>query len=81
MTRQQVIDKITDDRVGLVSELCHHSAGKHPSATVPFEIDRSMNISSAMYFRPTMRTARLFVPDFDEPKFFLKLWVVHDFVP
>ena len=81
VTGKQVIDEITDDRVGFVAELCHNPADERAAARMPFQINRSVNISSAMYFRPTMRTARLFVPDFDEPKFFLKLRVVHDFVP
>ena len=40
-----------------------------------------MNVATAVYFRPAMRTARLFMPDFDEAKFFLQLRIGHDFVP
>lgn len=81
MTRQQVIDEIADDRVGFVAEFCHHPADECATARVPFQIDRSVKISSAVYLCPAMRTARLFVPDFDELEFFLKLRIVHDFVP
>jgi len=48
---------------------------------VPLQINRAVKISSAMYFRPAMRAARLFVPDFDETEFFLELRIAHDFVP
>jgi len=81
MTRQQVIDEITDDRVGFVAKLCHNSADERATAGMPLEIDRSVKISSAVYLRPTMRTVRLLVPDFDEPEFFLQLRIVHDLVP
>ena len=40
-----------------------------------------MYIASTVYFCPSMRTARLFVPDFDKTEFFLKLRIAHDFVP
>ena len=81
VTRQQVIDEIADDRVGFVAELCHYPADQSATARVPFQINRAVNISSAMYFRPAMRAARLFVPDFDETEFFLQLRITHDFVP
>jgi hypothetical protein len=48
---------------------------------VPFQVDRAVNIASTVYFRPAMRTARLFMPDFDEAKFFLQLRIAHNFVP
>lgn len=81
MTGKQVIDKIADDRVGFVSELRHNAANQRTASRVPFQINRAMKISSAVYLRPAMRTTRLLVPDFDEPKFFLKLRIAHDFVP
>ena len=81
MTRQQVIDEIADDRVGFVAELCHYPADQRATARVPFQINRSVKISGAVYFRPTMRTARLLVPHFDETEFFLQLRITHDFVP
>ena len=40
-----------------------------------------MNVATAVYFRPAMRTARLFMPDFDKTEFFLQLRIAHDFVP
>jgi hypothetical protein len=40
-----------------------------------------VNIAGTVYFRPAMRTARLFVPDFDKAEFFLQLRIAHDFVP
>jgi hypothetical protein len=40
-----------------------------------------MNIASTMYFGPAMRTARLFMPDFDKTEFFLQLRIAHNFVP
>ena len=81
MARQQIIDKIPNDRVRLVTELRHYAANQCSAACVPLQIDRSMNIASAVYFGPAMRTARLFMPDFDETKFFLQLRIAHDFVP
>jgi hypothetical protein len=71
MTRQQVIDEITDNRVGFVAELCHNPANERAAPRVPLQIDCSMKISIAVYFRPTVGTARLFVPDFDKTKFLL----------
>ena len=40
-----------------------------------------MNVASTVYFGPAMRTARLFMPDFDKTEFFLQLRIAHDFVP
>jgi hypothetical protein len=81
MTRQEVINEITNDRIGFVSELCHNATDERAATGVPLQINRSVKISSAVYLRPTMRTVRLLMPDFDEPEFFLKLRIVHDFVP
>ena len=81
MTRQQVIDEIADDRIGFVAKLCNNPADERAAARVPLQINRAVKISSAMYFRPAMRAARLFVPDFDETEFFLQLRIAHDFVP
>ncbi len=81
MTRQQVIDEIADDRIGFVAKLCHNPADQSAAACVPLQINRAVKISSAVYFRPAMRAARLFVPDFDETEFFLQLRIAHDFVP
>ena len=81
MTRKEVIDEIADDRVGFVAKLCHNPADERAAARVPLQINRAVKISSAMYFRPAMRAARLFVPDFDETEFFLQLRIAHDLVP
>jgi len=81
MTREQVIDEIADDRIGFVAKFCNNPADERAAARVPLQINRAVKISSAMYFRPAMRAARLFVPDFDETEFFLQLRIVHDLVP
>ena len=81
MTREQIIDEITNDRVGFIAELCHNPADKRAAARMPLQINRAVKISSAVYFRPAVRAARLFVPDFDETEFFLQLRIAHDFVP
>src|SRR5881394_2476873 len=81
MTRKEVIDEIADDRVGFVAELCYNPADECATARMPLQINRAVKISSAVYFRPAMRAARLFVPDFDETEFFLQLRIAHDFVP
>ena len=81
MARKEVIDEIADDRIGFVAELCDNPADERAAARVPLQINRAVKISSAMYFRPAMRAARLFVPDFDETEFFLQLRIAHDFVP
>jgi len=81
VTRQQVIDEITDDRVGLVAELCHYPTDERAAARMPLQINCSVNISSAVYLSPAVRTTRLLVPDFDETEFFLQLRIAHDFVP
>ncbi len=81
VTRKQVIDEIADDRIGFIAKLCHNPADERAAARVPLQINRAVKISSAMYFRPAMRAARLFVPDFDETEFCLQLRIAHDFVP
>ena len=81
VTGQQVIDEIADDRIGFVAKLCHNPADQRAAARVPLQINRAVKVSSAVYFRPAMRAARLFVPDFDETEFFLQLRIAHDFVP
>jgi hypothetical protein len=81
MTRKEVIYEIADDRIGFVAKLCHNPADECATARVPLQINRSVNISSAVYFCPAMRAAWLFVPDFDETEFFLQLRIAHDFIP
>jgi hypothetical protein len=78
MTGKQVINKITDDRVGFVSELCHDPTGEHPRAAMPFEIDRPMR-GLAVDFCPSVRATRSLVFSGNQIKT-PKLRVVHDFV-
>jgi hypothetical protein len=80
VTGKEVIDEIADDRIGLVTKLCHDPADERATARMPFQINRTVKISSAMDFRPAMGATWLLVPDFDEAKFLLKLWIAHDFV-
>src|SRR5215831_13791887 len=64
-----------------MAELCHYAANQCSAARVPLQINRSMNVTSTVYFGPAMRTARLLVPDLDETEFFLQLRIAHDLVP
>ena len=80
MTGQQIIDEITYDRVGLVSQLGHDPANECAAARVPLQIDRAMNVSRAVDLGPAMRATGLFGPDFDEAKFLLQLRIAHDLV-
>jgi hypothetical protein len=79
VTRQQVIDEIPDDGVGLVAKLCHNPAGKHACAAVPFEIDRPMR-GFAVDFSPSVRATRTLMLSGNQIKA-PKLRIVHDFVP
>jgi hypothetical protein len=54
MTGQQIIDEITDDRVGLVSQFRYDPANQSAAAPVPFQIDRTVR-GLAMDFGPTVR--------------------------
>ena len=54
MTGQQIIDEITDDRVGLVSQFRDDPANQSAAASVPFQIDRAVR-GLAMDFGPTVR--------------------------
>src|SRR2546423_1603957 len=78
VTREEVINEIADDRVRLVAEFCYHTTDQCAAAAMPFEIDRAMKIARAMNFRPAMRPAGLFRPDFLELEFPLKLRIAHD---
>ena len=78
MTREKIIDKIADDRVGFMPELGHYAANKSVAAAVPFEVDRTVEIARTVDFRPTVRTSRLFRPGFDKTKFFLSLRISRD---
>ena len=78
MTGQKVIDEITDDRIGLVSQFRYDPANQSAAAAVPFQVDRPVKISRAMNFRPTMRPPRLFRPGLDKAELFLQLWISRD---
>jgi hypothetical protein len=80
VARQQIIDKIANDGVGLVAELRHNAADESAAARMPFQIDRAMEVSRAVDLRPAMWPARLLRPDFDEAEFSLQLRVAHDFI-
>jgi hypothetical protein len=79
VTGKQVIDKITDDRVGFVSEFCYHPAGEHPGAAVPFEIDRAMR-GFAVDFGPPVGApgTLMFSGNQSKP---LELRIGHDLFP
>jgi hypothetical protein len=79
MTGQQIIDKITDDRVGLVSQFRYDPANQSAAAAVPFQIDRAVR-SLAMDFGPTMRTTRPLVFSRNQVKS-PELRIGHDFFP
>ena len=80
MAREQVIDKIANDRVGFVAELCHNPADEGSAARMPLQIDRARNVPGAVYLCPTVRTSGLFGPNFDESKFPFQLRIIHDLV-
>ena len=81
VSRQEIIDKIANNRVRLIAKLCHYAANQCSATRVPLEVDRSMNVASTVYFGPAMRTARLLMPDLDKTEFFLQVRIAHDFVP
>lgn len=78
VTSEQVIDEITDDRVGFVPELCYDPTGEHARAAVPFEIDRPMR-GLAVDFGPSMRTTRSLVFSGNQIKT-TKLGIIHNFI-
>ena len=78
MTRQKIIDKITDDRIWFVAELGHYPADEGAAAAVPFQVDRTMQIARTVDLRPTVRASRLFRPGFDKTKFLLQLGISRD---
>jgi hypothetical protein len=80
MAGEQVIDKVANDRVRLVAELCHDPADERAAARVPFQVNRTVNIPGAVYFRPSMRASGLFRPDFNEAKFLFQERISHDFI-
>jgi len=78
MSRQKVIDKIADDRVGFVAKFGHNATDQGVAPAVPFQIDRPVSVAGAMKFRPAVRPSRLFSPNLDELEFFIQLRIAHD---
>lgn len=79
MTREEVINKITYDRIWFVAELCHHTARENSCAGVPFEIDRTVR-GFAVDFSPAVRATRTLMFSGNQIKT-PQLRIVHDFVP
>ena len=81
VSRQQIINEIADDRVWFVAKLRHHTTNQSAAASVPFQVDRAVQITRTMDFRPAMWSPRLFGPDFDKVEFLLQQRIAHDFGP
>ena len=79
MTGQQIIDEITDDRVGLVSQFRYDPANQSAAAAVPFQVDRAVR-GLAMDFGPTVRTTGPLVFSRNQIKP-PELRIGHDFFP
>lgn len=80
MLREQIIDKIANDRIGFVAQFGHDPADKGATARVPFKVDGAMGVARAVYLRPAVRTRGLFRPHLDETEFLLELRIAHDLV-
>lgn len=78
MSRQQIINEVTNDRIWFVAELRDDSTNQGVAASMPFEIDRAMSIAGAAKFRPTVWPPRLFGPNLDELEFSIQLRVAHN---
>ena len=78
MTRKQIVDEIANDGVWFVAKFRHYATDQCSAAPMPFEIDRTMKISSAVDLRPAVRTSRLFLPSYDEAEFPFQLRIIHD---
>jgi hypothetical protein len=50
MSREQIIDKIADDRVRFVAELGYNPANECAATRVPIQIDRAVRIVRAVIF-------------------------------
>ena len=79
MTREQVINEVANDRVGLVAEFGNDAANQRSTSAVPFEIDRAM-CGFAVNLGPAMRAAGALVFGGNQIKA-AKLRIVHDFFP
>jgi hypothetical protein len=60
MTREQIIDKIANDRVRLISQFRYDPANQSAAAAVPFQIDRAVR-GLTVDFSPPVRTTRALV--------------------
>jgi len=60
MTREQIIDKIANDRVRLISQFRYDPANQSAAAAVPFQIDRAVR-GLTVDFSPSVRTTRALV--------------------
>jgi hypothetical protein len=79
MTRQQIIDEITDDRVWFVAQFRYDPANQSAAATVPFQIDRAMS-GLAMNFGPAVRPTGPLMFSWNQIKP-PELRIGHDFFP
>jgi len=79
MAGKQIIDKVANDRVRLVSKFRDDPANQSVAAPVPFEIDRAVS-GFAMDFRPAVRTTRALVFSGNQIKP-PKLRIGHDLFP
>jgi len=80
MTCKEVIDEVANNRIRLVTKLCHNPADERTAARMPFQVNRTVKIPGAVYFRPPMRTSGLFRPDFDEAEFLFQERIGHDLI-
>ncbi len=80
MSREQVIDKIADDRIRFVSGFRHDSADEDARTTVPLEIDDAMRFARAVNFGPAVGTTWPLVLGRHELKFLFEQRIAHDFV-
>jgi len=80
MTRQQIIDKIANNRVRLVAKFGDHTADEYTGASVPFQIDHTMRFARAMNFCPAMWAPRPLVLCRHKLEFPFELRIAHDFV-
>ncbi len=71
VAREQIIDKIANDRIWLVPEFGHDPTNQRAAAAVPFQIDRPVNVPRAVNLGPTMRASGLLGPNFDESELLL----------
>jgi len=80
MTRQQIIDKVANDRVRLVAKFGDHPADEHAGASMPFQIDHAMRFARAVNFGPAMWAPGSLVLRWNQLEFTLELRIAHDLV-